>query len=170
MGSKDEDFSEFAGARWLTLVRAAMALGCTASEAEDLAQTTLLRAYVSWTKVAKADHRDAYVSRMLLNAHRDTHRRRWRRETTVARMPDSPAHDTTAASDSADALRRAVAQLSQGQREVVALRYYVRLTEPEIATVLGIAPGTVKSRLSRALANLSHSPDLAEFGDTNEPR
>ncbi|GEP34729.1 RNA polymerase sigma factor SigL [Nocardioides szechwanensis] len=170
MGNRDEDFSEFASARWLSLVRAAVALGCTASEAEDLAQGTLLRAYVFWAKVEKADHRDAYVSRMLVNAHRDSHRSRWRRETAFAEVPDAQVDDTTAASDSADALRRAVGQLSQGQREVLALRYYLRLTEPEIATALGIAQGTVKSRLSRALAALSHSPDLAEFGDTNEPR
>jgi RNA polymerase sigma-70 factor (sigma-E family) len=162
--SKDEEFSEFASARWLTLVRAAMALGCSTSEAEDVAQTTLLRAYVAWTKVVKADHRDAYVSRMLVNAHRDTHRRRWRRETPVAEVPDPPVSDE-APSDSADALRRAVAHLSQGQREVVALRYYVRLTEPEIAAALNIAPGTVKSRLSRALDALSNSPDLSDFGE-----
>jgi RNA polymerase sigma-70 factor (sigma-E family) len=165
VSSKDEDFSEFASARWLTLVRAAMALGCTTSEAEDVAQTTLLRAYVAWTKVVKADHRDAYVSRMLVNAHRDTHRKRWRRETPVAEVPDAAAGDAPSTSDSADALRRAVAHLSQGQREVVALRYYLRLTEPEIAAALNIAPGTVKSRLSRALNALSNSPDLSEFGE-----
>jgi RNA polymerase sigma-70 factor (sigma-E family) len=165
VSSKDEDFTEFATGRWLTLVRAAVALGCTVSEAEDVAQTTLLRAYVAWAKVAKADHRDAYVSRMLVNAHRDTHRRRWRREMPVGDLPDVPEGDPTSSSDSADALRRALAHLSQGQREVVALRYYVRLTEPEIAAALNIAPGTVKSRLSRALEALSNSPDLSEFGE-----
>ena len=166
MSTRDEEFTEFATARWLTLVRAAMALGCTLSEAEDLAQTTLMRAYVAWSKVIRADHRDAYVSKMLVNAHRDTHRRRWRRETPMAEVPDAPQPDQTIASDSADALRRAVSSLSQGQREVVALRYYVRLTESEIASVLNVAPGTVKSRLSRALAALSTSPDLTGHGGT----
>jgi RNA polymerase sigma-70 factor (sigma-E family) len=166
VSTKDEEFAEYAGARWLTLVRAAMALGCTLSEAEDLAQTTLMRAYVAWAKVARADHRDAYVSKMLVNAHRDTHRRRWRRETPMAEVPDTAAPDHTDASDAADALRRAVSRLSQGQREVVALRYYVRLTEPEIASALNVAPGTVKSRLSRALEALSTSPDLTDHGGT----
>lgn len=166
MVSKDEAFTEYASGRWLTLVRAAIALGCTLSEAEDLAQTTLLKVYVAWGKVVKADHRDAYVSRMLVNAHRDTHRRRWRRETPVAEVPDVHEPDATNASDTADALRRAVGNLSQGQREVVALRYFVRLTEVEIAAVLDIAPGTVKSRISRALAALANSPDLTEHGGT----
>lgn len=166
MPSKDDAFTEYASARWLTLVRTALALGCTLSESEDLAQTTLLKVYVAWGKVVKADHRDAYVSKILLNAHRDTHRRRWRRETPVAEVPDVHAPDATRASDTADALRRAVSDLSQGQREVVALRYFVRLTEAEIAAVLDIAPGTVKSRLSRALAALATSPDLTEYGGT----
>jgi DNA-directed RNA polymerase specialized sigma24 family protein len=78
---KDDAFAEYASARWLTLVRTALALGCTLSESEDLAQTTLLKVYVAWGKVVKADHRDAYVSKILVNAHRDSHRRRWRRET-----------------------------------------------------------------------------------------
>lgn len=166
MSSKDQDFAEFATARWLTLVRASLALGCTLSEAEDLAQTALMRVYVAWTKVSNADHRDAYVSKILLNTCRDSHRRRWRRETPMAEVPDEIHPDETIASDTADALRRAVSTLSQGQREVVALKYYVRLTEPEIASVLRIAPGTVKSRLSRALAALATSPDLTDHGGT----
>lgn len=166
MASKDEAFTDYASARWLILVRTALALGCTLSEAEDLAQTTLLKVYVAWSKVVKADHRDAYVSRMLVNAHRDSHRRRWRRETPVAEVPDAHEPDATNASDTAEAVRRAVSDLSQGQREVVALRYFVRLTEAEIAAALDIAPGTVKSRLSRALTALATSPDLTEYGGT----
>lgn len=164
---KDEEFAEFVSARWLTLVRAALALGCTLAEAEDLAQTTMVKVYVAWSKVIRADHRDAYVSKMLLNAHRDTHRRR--RETPVASVPDTEAVDRTADVDAADAIGRAVSRLGHGQREVIALRYFVRLTEPEIAYALGIAPGTVKSRLSRALAVLSADTslmDLREGGTT----
>ena len=162
--NKDEDFADFVSSRWLTAVRAAMALGCSLADAEDLAQTAFLRAYVAWTKVVNADRPDAYFSKILVNAHRDTYRTRWRRESPVADVPDVAGVDDAAGTDSADALRRALANLSQGQREVVALRYFVRLTESEIAATLGIAPGTVKSRLSRALGALSLSPDLTEYG------
>ena len=166
VSTRDEDFTEFASARWLPLVRAAMALGCPLTEAEDLAQTTLLRAYVSWEKVLKAHSLDAYVSKMLLNAFRDSHRRRWRRETPMAEVPDSPLTDPDV--ERADALRRAVRSLNQGQREVLALRYFVRLNEAEIATTLNIAQGTVKSRLSRALATLATHADLAETESADE--
>jgi len=55
--------------------------------------------------------------------------------------------------------------LTKVNREVVVPRYYGNLSEHETAEVLGIAPGTVKSRLSRALAQLasnSHLSDLTE--------
>jgi len=161
--AKDDEFAEFVSARWLTLVRAALALGCPLPEAEDLAQTTMVKVYVSWSKVTRAEHRDAYVSTMLVNAHRDTFRKR--RETPVAVLPDRAGLDATATVDSADAINRAVRRLSQGQREVIALRYFVRLTEPEIAAALGVAPGTVKSRLSRALDALSADADLTDLRD-----
>lgn len=165
--AKDEEFAEFVSARWLTLVRAALAMGCTLSEAEDLTQTTLVKVYVSWAKVQRADHQDAYVSKMLLNAHRDSYRKR--RETPLAMVPDVGGPDATTDFDSADAIRRAVSQLNQGQREVVALRYFVRLTEREIASALGVPAGTVKSRLSRALAALSLDINLTELRDGGNP-
>jgi len=164
--SKDEDFADFVSSRWLPIVRAGIALGCSLSDAEDLAQSTFMRAYVAWAKVSDADRPDAYVSKMLINAHRDMHRKRWRKELLLAELPEHAGEDESVASDSAEALRRAMSRLSQGQREVVALRYFVRLPESEIAATLRIAPGTVKSRLSRALDALSVSPDLAEYGGT----
>ena len=73
----DGDFSAYASARWGTLVRSAIVLGCTLDDAQDLAQTTLVRCYTAWPKVQQAADRDAYVYRMLLNCHRDNRRRRW---------------------------------------------------------------------------------------------
>jgi DNA-directed RNA polymerase specialized sigma24 family protein len=83
--SRDQEFSEYAGARWRHLVHAAILLGCSVEEAEDLAQATLLRCYTSWPKVAGAAHRDAYVTKVLLNAFRASRRRRWWRERARAR-------------------------------------------------------------------------------------
>lgn len=162
----DGDFSAYASARWGTLVRSAVFLGCTVDEAQDLAQTTLLRCYTSWRRVQKADDPDAYIYKILLNCHRDSRRRRWWGERPSDALPERPTGvDDTSAVDIADAVDRALGELSKVNRQVVVLRYYAHLSEHQTAQVLGIAPGTVKSRLSRALAQLaasSHLKDLTE--------
>ena len=162
----DGDFSAYATARWGTLVRSAVFLGCTLDEAHDLVQTTLLRCYTGWRKVQRANDRDAYVYRILLNCHRDSRRRRWWGERPTDTLPERPTSvDATASVDTADAIHRALSDLSKVNREVVVLRYYAHLSEQQTAHALGIAPGTVKSRLSRALAQLatnSHLADLTE--------
>lgn len=162
----DQDFSDYASARWATLVRSAVFLGCTLDEAHDLVQTTLLRCYISWAKVSKADNPDAYVYRMLLNCHRDTRRRRWWGERPTETIPDHPTggemSETIAVTD---AVHCALSDLSKVNREVVVLRYYAHLSEQQTADILGIAPGTVKSRLSRALSQLAASAHLADFAE-----
>jgi len=65
----------------------------------------------------------------------------------------------------ADAVQRAMSRLSKVNREVVVLRYFVQLTEAQTAAALGIPAGTVKSRLSRALATLAADRHLQDIGD-----
>jgi RNA polymerase sigma-70 factor (sigma-E family) len=158
----DPEYDEYVLARWPALVRSAVGLGCDAEEARDLAQTTLLKCYVSWRKVRKAHDRDAYVYRILLNSYRDSHRRQWWGELPTAEMPERASADPTVDADLADAVGRALADLDEGQRAVVVLRYFAHLTEAQTATVLGLPPGTVKSRLSRALAKLAIHPQLSD--------
>lgn len=159
----DGDFSAYAGARWGALVRSAIVLGCTLDEAHDLVQTTLVRCYIAWGKVQRANDPDAYVYRMLLNCHRDSRRRRWWGEQPTETLPDPGVPDSTAHLDVTDAVQRALGDLSKVSREVVVLRYYANLTEHQTAQVLGIAPGTVKSRLSRALQRLGANPHLSDL-------
>ena len=90
----------------------------------------------------------------------------WRRKKSVPTVPltdRGPQEPDTSEGDPAETLdalerrlsvRRAIANLSPDHRQVVALRYFACLTVPEVARTLGIRQGTVKSRLSRALANL----------------
>ncbi|TYP83823.1 SigE family RNA polymerase sigma factor [Blastococcus xanthinilyticus] len=160
---RDEEFARFVDERWPVLVRSAVLLGCAPAEAEDLVQTALVRCYVAWSKVRGATNRDGYVYRVLVNCHHDSHRRRWRRERPTDELPEVPSDDLTGQVDDADAVRRALARLSQAHREVVVLRYYAHLGEQQIADALRIAPGTVKSRLSRALAQLQTDLDVAEL-------
>ena len=159
----DGDFSAYAGARWGPLVRSAIVLGCTLDEAHDLVQTTLVRCYTAWSRVQRADEPDAYVYRMLLNSHRDSRRRRWWGERPTDTLPEHSVPDATAHVDVTDAVHRALGDLSKVNREVVVLRYFGNLSEQQTAQVLGIAPGTVKSRLSRALAQLGSNPHLLDL-------
>ena len=159
----DGDFSAYAAARWAALVRSAIVLGCTLDEAHDLAQTTLVRCYTAWGRVQRASEPDAYVYKMLLNCHRDSRRRRWWGERPTEVLPERGVPDATDQIGVTDAIHRALSDLSKVNREVVVLRYYGNLTEQQTAEVLGIAPGTVKSRLSRALSQLGSNPHLLDL-------
>ena len=156
-------FEEYAGARWRTLVRSAVLLGCDLHEAEDLAQATLERCYVKWAQVERAADRDAYVARILINLHRQSRRRRWWREQPTDVLPDVAGDDPTAVADGSETVRRALTVLTPEHREVVLLRIQLQLSERQAAEALGVPPGTVKSRLSRALARLADDPDLIDL-------
>lgn len=162
----DADFSEYVAARWSGLVRSAVLLGCTRPEAEDLVQTTLERCLVKWGKVREADDRDAYVHRVLFNIFVSARRRRWTGEKPVSAVPERAGRDETTGVDDTDAMMRALDRLGADQRTTVVLRYYAHLTEAQIASVLGVAAGTVKSRLSRAVKALADDPGLAELRET----
>lgn len=159
----EADYAAYVRESWSTLVRSAVFLGCSVHEAEDLAQTTLVRCYTAWPSVAAADNRAAYVYRMLLNCLRDSKRRRWWGERPSERLPETRLPDPTTAVDTADAVHRALAGLSKPNRDVVVLRYFTGLSEQQTAEVLDIPAGTVKSRLSRSLAQLADDDHLSEL-------
>lgn len=139
-------YADYVEQSWPTLVRAAVFLGARPHEAEDLAQTTLVRCYTGWDRVSSADNRDAYVYRMLLNCLRDIRRTRWwkDRQYDVPESVPHRGHDGPDAAERiavADAVHRALAALSKPNRDVVVLRYFVQLTEKQTAEALGIPPG-----------------------------
>jgi RNA polymerase sigma-70 factor (sigma-E family) len=151
------EFSEYVAARRATLVRSAVLLGCPQPDAEDLVQATLLKIFRSWRRVSRADHRDAYAYRILVNTLHDQRSRRWSGERPTADLPEAvfESDPTTGL-----AVRRALAAMGKEHREVLVLRYYADLSEADIARVLGIAPGTVKSRAARALALLADDQNV----------
>lgn len=103
---------------------------------------------------------------MLLNCQRDSRRRRWWGEQPTDMPPDlDPVPDPTDAIAIVDSVHRALADLSRAHREVVVLRYYAHLSEQQTAEALGLAAGTVKSRLSRALTQLAANPHLADLAE-----
>lgn len=164
--SRNDEFGEYVAARWPRLVRAAVLLGCSPAEAADVVQTALMRCLVHWRTVERADDRDAYVHRVLVNTFTSSRRRHWTREHARAVMPETPSLDHTVVIDTADAVLRSLDRLNRDQRTAVVLRYYAHLSEQQMAAVLGVATGTVKSRLSRSLKVLAEDPNLAELRGT----
>jgi RNA polymerase sigma-70 factor (sigma-E family) len=144
-------FDAFVAARTPALVRTAYLLTGDWQRAEDLLQTALMRCYGRWERIREPD---AYVRRALVLTYAGWRRRRWSGEHPSA-VPDQPVeHDATAAVDARADLVRLLATLPARQRAVVVLRFYEDLSESEVAALLGVSVGTVKSQASKALARL----------------
>ena len=158
-----DSFEEYVAARWSRLVRSAVLMGADRHAAEDLVQTALAKCFVAWSRVSRAQEPDAYVHRVLINTLTDSRRRRWWGETPTEVLPDGGLPDAADEVVRGDALRTALLRLTLEQRQVLVLRYYADLTEAQIASVLGVAVGTVKSRAARGLAVLEADPSLGEL-------
>jgi RNA polymerase sigma-70 factor (sigma-E family) len=140
------------------LVRSAVLLGNSVHDAEDLTHTALTRCLNDWHRVSAAERPTAYAYRVLVNVWKDARSRRWTGEVPTETLLES-SHDPDW--DTGLIVRAALRELPREQREVLVLRYYADLSERDTAAALGVRPGTVKSRASRALETLSRDPQLA---------
>lgn len=163
--SDDQDFSAFVQSRWARLVRTATLLGCGLHESEDIVQATLVKCYVAWPRVSRARDRDAYVYGMLVNTLRSVRRRRSSTELVSAELPQPllRAPDDIEHAEVAATVHQALEKLSVPERQVVVLRYFTDLSERQTAEALAVPTGTVKSRLSRALARLAGDANLVDL-------
>ena len=149
----DEEFAEFAEACSPRLLHAAYLLTGNRHTAEDAAQTALVRTYVAWSRVRRADA-FAYARQVLVNHVTD----RWRlrgREYATDDVPERPERADVAEEVT---MRRwligVLASLTARERAVLVMRYFFDLPEVSVAHELRISVGTVKSTSSRALAKL----------------
>ena len=157
-GNGLESFAAFVAARQRSLLRAATLVSGDHHLAQDLVQDALVKLARVWRRVG-SEYPEAYVRRVL---YRDliSWRRRHRRE-RLGLFVDVPAADPSAAVDERMALRAALARLTVKQRAVLVLRYYEDLPEQQVAELLGVTVGTVKSQTHAALARLrAQSPEL----------
>lgn len=148
-------FEEYAFTRTSALVRLARLLTGDEHRAEDLVQDVLARAYARWARISRTDRPDAYVRRMLVNAHHSWWRRRSSQEISVADVHDRPgATDEATGVAERDALWRLVRTLPARQRTVIVLRYYEDLDDTSIAEIMDCSTGTVRTHAMRALTAL----------------
>ena len=117
--------------------------------AEDAVQDALVRAWRDIRGLRDRDRFEAWLHRLLVNACQDQVRRRRRRlhEVDVAVIEDTAGQDHIRQLIDRDELERAFLRLPVQQRAALVLTHYVGLSGAEVASILGIPPGTVYSRL-----------------------
>lgn len=150
------------------LVRLALLMVGDRPTAEDVVQDVYAGLQARWSHVAAPDAVLPYVRAAVLNGCRSVLRRRviGRRAGILhgasAGTETSSAENEAILSEDRRQVLAALARLPRRRREVLVLRYYLGLSEAEIAAVLGISPGTVKSTAARGLAALAR-----ELGETS---
>ena len=155
LSGRDRALEELYAANYVRLVRLAVLLVRDADQAEDLVQDCFVEVYRRWGSVDEAKA-PAYLRQSVFNRARSALRHR-----SVVERADLPGPSTAPAAE-ATAMERArrrtvldaLQQLPDRQREVLALRHYLQLSEREIAEALGISQGAVKSHASRGAAAL----------------
>lgn len=164
--------------------RAAYLVVRDAGGAEDVAQEAFIRAYRGLARFRLGEPFRPWLLRIVtnlaLNEVRARGRRRGLAERVLRRAPPGPAQADDPATrlvrdERAAALLRALRELSADDQAVLYLRHFLALPERELATALGVRPGTAKSRLSRAGARLravieSRYPALAPGGSEHGER
>lgn len=153
-GTRHEEFRTYVAERGAVLLRAATQLTSDRAEAEDLLQAALAKTYLAWDRIEDRSAVDGYVRRAMVNTQISWWRRRKLDVYPTDQLPDRPVEDHTDRSEMRDALSRALRRLPERQRLAVMLRYYEDMSEREIAEVLGVSVGTVKSTVSRGMARL----------------
>ncbi len=158
------DFDEFVASEFTNVLALAVAALGNRDDALDIAQETMARTFDRWDEVATMDRPGAWARRVALNLVTDVLRRRTRRDRLNVRLRSQrPPVSTDAAVDAWD--RRfwtEVASLPERQRSVVLLHYVEDLSVADIASVLDVPDGTVKSDLSRARAHLRNTIERSE--------
>jgi RNA polymerase sigma factor (sigma-70 family) len=142
--------------------RTAYLIAGSSADAEDATQEAFVKAYYALDRFRPDGEFRPWLLRIVANEARNRRRSVRRRESLALRLAaDRPsgasAQAPEAAAVSADEARRllgALADLPERDRLVISYRYLLELSEAETAAALGVRPGTVKSRLSRALERL----------------
>jgi RNA polymerase sigma factor (sigma-70 family) len=145
-------FDRFFADEYERLVRALFIVVGDPIDAEDLAQEAMVRVLERWDRVASLASPTGYLYRTALNLHRTRSRRAVVRRRHLRRADPPP--DPIAAADDRDEIARLLTMLPVGQREAVALVEWLGMSTEDAGAVLGIAPVSVRVRLSRAKSTL----------------
>lgn len=163
----DAALEELYAAHWRSLVRLSTLLVGDPGTAEEVTQDAFVAMHGRWSRLREPDKALAYLRQSVVNRSRSVLRHRvvvdrQARRDAARPAPAAPGpEDLTLLDERRGQVLAALARLPRRQREVVSLRYYLDLPVAEVADLLGLAPGTVKSHASRGAAALRDS--LAEL-------
>ena len=167
--NQERAFEAFVNESGDALLRTAFLLTSDRHAAEDVYQETLHRLCVRWSRVSNPG---GFCRQVMHNLVIDQARARQRRPRELELRDsydgrDPRSGDPAAAAELRPAVLAALDTLTAHQRAIVVLRYFEDRSQDEVAALLGVAPGTVKSTASRAVAQLRAQPGLAAlFADT----
>ena len=127
-------------------------------DAQDVAQETFIRAYHALHRFDAERPLRPWLLRIAANLSYNRQRSLRRYLSALKRLAQDEAHTSPATNPpqeiAGSLLGEAVSQLKWQHREAIYLRYFLGMNEAEMADALEVAPGTVKSRLHRALDSL----------------
>jgi len=168
---QERAFEEFVVGYGDALLRLATLLTSDQGLGEDVYQETLHRLAARWSRVQNPK---AFCRQVLHNLVIDQARRQRRQVPQIQLIEDHDGGDPRS-DDSASAvelrpvLLDALRTLTLQQRTIVVLRYFDDRSENEVADLLGVAPGTVKSTASRAMAQLREQPGISGLFAREQP-
>ena len=151
------DFDRFVGDNSDGLLRTAYLMVGDLHEAEDLVQETLFKVASRWPRVSRMDNPVAYARRILVNLALHGSSKRSRHRAELKATPPAETAAQAAHLDIDDRLFDALAALPPRQRAALVLRYFLDLSEAEVAAALSCSLGTVKSSTSRGLKRLEET-------------
>ncbi|PKV87472.1 MULTISPECIES: SigE family RNA polymerase sigma factor [Streptomyces] len=166
--ASEAEFTAYVQERRASLYATAYHLTGDRFEAEDLLQSALFSTYRAWDRISDKAAVGGYLRRTMTNLHISAWRRRKLNEYPTEELPET-AGDTDAmrGTELRAVLWQALARLPELQRTMLVLRYYEGRTDPEIADILDISVGTVKSSIWRSLRRLRED-DVLAFGRDEE--
>ncbi|NJQ00615.1 SigE family RNA polymerase sigma factor [Streptomyces zingiberis] len=164
----EAEFTAYVRERRAALFATAYHLTGDRYEAEDLLQSALFSTYRAWHRISDKAAVGGYLRRTMTNLHISAWRRRKVAEYPTEELPETAGEqDAMRGTELRAVLWQALARLPETQRTMLVLRYYEGRTDPEIADILGISVGTVKSSIWRSLRRLRDDEALS-FGRDQE--
>ncbi|KAF4406967.1 MULTISPECIES: SigE family RNA polymerase sigma factor [Streptomyces] len=168
-GLSEAEFTAYVQERRASLYATAYHLTGDRYEAEDLLQSALFSTYRAWHRISDKAAVGGYMRRTMTNLHISAWRRRKLNEYPTEELPETPADlDAMRGTELRAVLWQALSRLPELQRTMLVLRYYEGRTDPEIADILNISVGTVKSSIWRSLRRLREDEALSFGRDQQE--